>query len=615
MLKIEELTDLWSWATQHHADYKRRSRVSDLMVQGKWNVIWADLAVAEHDPLVENLYIEALEDKAAAAAAIAPFIEVAPTRGTRDDRAERDAQLRRRVFISMMRDSLLEDKQQAFYFDWFQHGLCAVGPWCNWNKDPRYPFLVRFDPRTVYPIAFDSNDQASQVLIIKYRRTADLQHDPVAAEYALPFLRQQVEAKGKKLPVAVQEVWYMDDQQWGLAYGVSQDMDAELFRYVSPLGHLSNPTAVWAIEPHEHRMEGCPATVKVRRTPDGEIRGALDPMIPNLRVAQNVMARILEDLERNIYAPDLIEGVQNPEEWGPGALMIGTGDGKMRYESARRPANMEALQQVAMQTGFARGAAAFPQQRSGEPGASIASAKAVTASMGSYSVQQGWSQRDIALFYRMALSRLANFDEQWCGGGRKEITGWDEGEIYTDKYDPAVFWKGDYRLEVGFHNIGLDEANFIARLGVAKNMGGLARRTFMRKSGLVDNPLAEEREIALENVTDAFQALMFAQASSGNPDPLIRFAKAIDGDQTTARQAAMSVIKELFTVPEGGGGGAPGGPGGGGPDAMMQMQSLQQGGIPGQAEGLPPVGAALAGMLPAGQVPAAAAAGQGVFGG
>ena len=602
----KSLIDLWRWSVAKHSDWKRRSRVSDLMVQGKWNVIWQDLTVAEHDPLVENLYAEALEDKAAAAASIVPFIEVAPTRGTRDDRAERDAQLRRRVFISLMQDSCLEEKQQAFYFDWFQHGLCAAVPWVNWNVTPREPFLIRMDPRYVFPVAFDSNDRCSACLIIKYRRVVDLENDPVASEYALPMLRRSVESKSKRLPEAVQEIWWMDQTEWGLAYGYSPDMDGNLFRYVSPMNRPGQGAELhWAVRPHEHRLDGCPAVLKLRRSPDGEIRGALDQMIPNLRVAQNVMARLLEQLERNTYAPDMIEGVRNPEDFGPGQLLIGTGDGTMRYQSASKPMNIEALQQVGLQTQFARGAGAFPQQRSGEFGASIASAKAVSSAMGSYSVQQGWSQRDIALFYRSGLSRLANFDEIWCPG-RKEVTGWDEGEIYTDRYDPSTFWKQDYRLEVGFHNLGLDEHNYLIRLGVAKNMGGLARRSFMRKSGLVDNPLSEEREMALEQVTDAFQALMFQQASSGNPDPLMRFAREIDGDQTSARAAAMKVIKELYTVPEKGQPGQPGMPN---PSQVTQMvSSLEQGGIPGQAEHLPELSGALASILPAGNVPALAQA-------
>lgn len=393
----------------------------------------------------------------------------------------------------------------------------------------------------------------------------------------------------------------MDADTWGLAYGWAPDMDSNLFSYMAPTGEMGAGSMIrWAVPPHPHRLDGCPAILKARRAPDGQIRGALDPMIPNLRVAQNVMARILEDLERNVYAPDLIEGVENPEDFGPGALLIGTGEGRMRYETARRPANLEALQQVALQTEYARGAAAFPQQRSGEFGASIASAKAVSSAMGSYSVQQGWSQRDVALFYRNCLSRLANFDEQWCPG-QKEITGWDEGEIYTDRYDPSAFWKGDYRVEVGFHNVGLDEHNYLIRLGVAKNMGGLARRSFMRKSGLVDNPLGEEREIALENVTDAFQALMFQQASAGNPEPLSRFAREVDGDKGSVRQAAMRVIRDLYTVPEQG----QGSQGEGTPSQVTQMvRSMEQGGIPGQAEALPEVGGGLASILPPGAVPA-----------
>jgi len=100
---------------------------------------------------------------------------------------------------------------------------------------------------------------------------------------------------------------------------------------------------------------------------------------------------------------------------------------------------------------------------------------------------------------------------------------------------------------------------------------------------------------------------MFQQAAAGNPDPLMRFAREIDGDQTSARSAAMKVIKELYTVPQGGAGAGGGGPGAGGPgDIIQQVRSMQQGGIPGQAEQLPQVGGGLRTMLPAGNVPALA---------
>jgi len=59
-----------------------------------------------------------------------------------------------------------------------------------------------------------------------------------------------------------------------------------------------------------------------------------------------------------------------------------------------------------------------------------------------------------------------------------------------------------------FHNIGLGRARTIwCGWGWRKQMGGLARRTFMRKSGLVDNPAGGgAAEIRVEAVTDGFLA-------------------------------------------------------------------------------------------------------------
>jgi len=75
----------------------------------------------------------------------------------------------------------MDERQQAFYFDWFGHGGAFVIPWVDWAASERHPFLVRMDPRWAYPIAFDSKEQLTQILFIKYRRTADLEHDPVAS--------------------------------------------------------------------------------------------------------------------------------------------------------------------------------------------------------------------------------------------------------------------------------------------------------------------------------------------------------------------------------------------------------------------------------------------------
>ncbi len=82
--------------------------------------------------------------------------------------------------------------------------------------------------------------------------------------------------------------------------------------------------------------------------------------------------------------------------------------------------------------------------------------------------------------------------------------------------------------------------------------------------------------------------------------PLIELVEPIDGDKITARAAIMEAVKKAQTVKAN----IPGTPG---PDPVRdgqgQVESLAQGGIPGQAAGLPgppDVSESLNRMLPPG---------------
>jgi len=605
MPTINELVHIRTDALNRHRQWKQRSLTSDLIVQGRWQAIWPDLTVEENEPTVENIYIEALEDKAAAAGAGIPFVDVAPTRGTREDRAERVAQQRRRAFISFMRDSDLYGEQVQWYMDWLQHGAMFGMPW-TLPDEPWYPFAIRLDPRFVYPIAHDSRGRLSAALFIRNRTAAD-----IASDFPNNETVNRRIPKWREENLDLEEIWYLDKNEWGVAISTAGTDGMGSFRYVSPTQKEPslNPSAEWIIEPHPHRLSHCPLVERRKVTGDGEYRGALDPMIPQLKHAHNLMSQLLLDVSRNVFAPILVDGVENPEDIGPEAILLGDGTGASRIEYPRPPMNFEAMQQVAAQIVAARNVGAFPQQRSGDFGASIASAKGVSAVMGQYNTQQAWAQRDLSVFYSELLSRLAEYDEQWCGGYRKEIRGYDEGEMFTDKYDPAKFWKGDYRVHVGFHGEGLDKQAHTTYLAMIRNMGGMSMRSFMRLSGAVDNPLQEEREQALEQRDMAFMSFVMQQAQAGNMEPLRRFSELVDGDTETARSAISKVIAEMFAVPtEGPAAGMPGMGGTGNPgDVVEAARSLASGGIPGNAEGQRPlIGGDLAGLLPAGLGRAAA---------
>ena len=97
---LTELREARDWAVNIHRPWKQNLTSNDLVAGGKWNTVWDDLTVDVMDPQVENLYLEALTDKAAAARAIEPLIFVGPTTGTRKDQGEKNAERKRKVFRS-----------------------------------------------------------------------------------------------------------------------------------------------------------------------------------------------------------------------------------------------------------------------------------------------------------------------------------------------------------------------------------------------------------------------------------------------------------------------------------------------------------------------------------
>ena len=613
----KDLTDIREHFLEKHRDWKVRLRTQDLIHQRKWATVWPDLTEQVVEPVVEHVYNEALMDKAASAAGITPFVSVAPTRGTKEDRAERNAQLRRRVFMSVMRDSEIADIQTSWAFDWLQAGAMFTSPWKDWdwygNGGDNHPYLVHHDPRHTYPVAHNSRGELTAGFVLKYRRIADLVSEYGANYPPLQNLKQWGTTSGRQLPETVEEFWWFDDRQWGVALLGTAEVTAPFFRYVNPVTRLSNdPYVQWLVPLEDHGMGGCPLVEKKKQSADSEYRGVLEDAIPQLKVAQQTMLRILEDLEFQTAAPLVADNIDNLDEFGAGQIMVGDGEGPPSLEAVRMPSNFEAHGLVASSIEGARNVVHYPKQRSGDPGASISSGKATFAIQGGFNSQLAWNQRDLATLYRRALVRTADFDEKHCQG-RKEILGWDEGEFYTDKYDSKTFWRGDHRVEVGFHRVGLEEQQHLSRVLMLQSIGGMSMRTAMRLSGMIDNPLFEESEIAEEMSMKSFLGFMAQQAAEGNLDPWRKFNEKVDEGEMTARAAAKATIDEMFAVPAGSG--AEGG-GGRSPDQVLGMQrSLEAGGVPGRAEGQPPgVGPALAGALPAGIRKTAATAGPGASG-
>lgn len=587
-----------------HREWKRRSLTLDAIASDKWQTVWDDLTVDVGEPLVENELLEALEDKAAAAASVPPKVHVAATRGTRGDRAERVAEQRRRVFRSYWDRSFLDKRVIKWYLDWWAHGAAYATPWCDlYNRDgslkppeERFPYLIRLDPRVTFPLAHNSQGRLTAVVNTRMRSLADLKNEygPDHPGVRLLEFRWQRANPERRLGV-VEETWFFDEDQWAVAVSArTTPAWVDAYRYVASYGEPAGRIDEWLMPPTSHGLNWCPVAEGKRESWDDQYRSPLDSVIPRLKVAQNLMARYLEDVSDSIFGPVVMEGIINPEDFGPNARLLGDGSGNARVEFPRKPTNFEARQATVDQLAMSRRQAKHPEQRSGEAGASIVSARGTNALMGSFNDELRTAHTDIAHLLQWGNVLTANYDEVHCFG-RKTVEGFETGAAWVETYDAASLFRGDFRNEVTYGSAtGLDRQNLMSMMALGRNMQAISRRTFMTETGLVEDVLAEERDMLIENMSTALEGILVSQAMSGNAVPLQLLVDAVDDDSKSIRQAVFEVARKMQLIPANGPAGTSPQP-----DPLREVASLEAGGT-GVADGMSDMGASMRRAMPDG---------------
>jgi len=603
-LTAKDLNVRREWAIREFRYWKDDIATADAIYNDQWSVALGDDWVEESEPLVENIYSQAVEDKALTAGIVLPVLKVPPKRGTRADRGERSAQVRRRVMMSTWERSKVSRNLPVWFMNLFHTGAMYTIPWTNWmamNGAPnpsnkRFPFIMKVNARNVYPLGHDPIGTLNEAMVITRRRKLEIEQ-----EYGVGAL--DMFRRGRSEPDDwFEETWYMNEREWGVAFGDPQMGSGDDF-YRTDLDTVneSNSLAMeWIREPEPHLLPGCPITEAKWPTVDARYRGPVMDVIPTMKTANTFMKRLLDDLSANIFAPVVADNIENIDEWGPGAIMVGDGQGPANITHARAPVNFEAQQVIGQLVEQARHQAMEPAQRAGDPQASIVSGKGTTSLLGAFNMELAVAQREMTHLLQRSTAMTAALDELWCAGP-KQIIGVDEGADFEETYDAAAVFDGDYRNIVTYaERSGLDANQHLTTIATMRNMEGFSLRTFMEKSGLVDNPLQEERTIAIENLSKLFYAAILPQQiEAGNIQLIQEFIEAIDDDKMTVNQAVLDAIKK--SQPTGqpqGPGGVPGGPGAP-PDTVREQRSLASGGIPGNAEGLPPPpGADLLSLLP-----------------
>jgi hypothetical protein len=586
MMTLEHLTEIRREAVIRYQGWKTRSLTLTTMLADEWQTIWDDLSASWGEPLVENLALETITDRASTSAEAAPQIIVPGRKGTTRQRGEKSAEKRRRVYQSYLEYGDFARLRHRLFMDRLVHGAICAMPWTDLKDSDgrelrpaeRHPYPVRIDPRTVYPLAFDSRGRMSAVFFTRTRSIKELMAEwgedhPGVQEAVVQFRLAHGITKHFDF---VEETWYFDDRTWAVAISARPIPNTYAFtQYNTRYDHRMDTLRIdtWLQPPIEHGLDRCPVVFRSRITFDGEFRSEIDAMLPRLKQAQNLMARYLDQLYDNVYGPVVIQGIINPEDYGPQAKLIGDGSGTARVEYPRPNSDFEVRQATMDQLEQARRQGFQPASRAGDPQSGWTTGRGQEKLLGGFSGQVAAAQDDVAHLLRHVLSLCAQWDEVHCteDGVTKAVDVTEASLPAVEKYNPRSLFAGDWAVNVDYGPArGLDQQSLISTLGLADNMKLVPKKMLIERSGLVPDVLQAQRDMAMEAARDAMIALLFQQAQEGNDVPLHKFYEYMDDDTLTVDEAIMKVVEESRTQAAAGPG-MPPGPEGAGPEGAMAM--------------------------------------------
>lgn len=565
---IGNLRDRRDYLINLHAAHKDRVETVTNVANGDWTVEWPDLAQTEEAPTVANQVELGIAHWSAVGGAILPSIKV-PINKAADRRKEKAAARKReRRVKELWEASNASELASLWWADYAGAGSAIMGAWVNFEeKNPakRNPYLVRYDPRHTYPLK-DSNGNITELLVARRISRAE-----VAAKYpewADVFKRSDDEQ--------IEEwFWYTKDR---VMYQIV-DVSAE--------GRKTNRNLTLVDE--EWPLGFVPAWEVTPPTFDGQRRGLFDQSIHILRTMQRLMLMTIMSTEEHAFPAIGHYDVVNPEDFGPGASIVYR-SAEGRIDRLGPSSHFDVKDLVARLSEEAAKQSIYPQQLSGDPGASIVSARGISASMGALDARLAVAHKQFEVGFGKVSGFLLALDEQFCDGVKTivgDLRDQSDAEDYEPSKDVAGSWVVNCTYGIG---AGSEPSNIEMRLNMNLSSGLISRETARQQLPFLEDPDAEPVKQLREALQDAIITGVMQVSAQGDPSLA---AKALDLLQNDSKDFD-SVMKELVGVilapPEQAPGMDPAAA------SVQGAESLARGGIPGNAEqapagaGLPPLG-------------------------
>lgn len=569
--QIHHLRDRRDWLVDMHRAHKDRLETITNVVNGQWYTEWPDLTETPEAPTVANQVELGVAHWSAIGGAILPSIKV-PVNKAADRRKEKAAaRKRQRRVMELWESSNMSELASLWWGDYAGAGSAFLGAWVNFEeKDPakRNPYAIRFDPRHCYPLK-DQNGNVTEMLVA--RRISKGEVAARHPEWAGVFKNTDDEK--------IEEwFWYSKDR---VLYQLV-DISAE--------GRKTNRNIT--LVDKEWDLGFVPVHEVVLPTFDGQRRGLFDQSIHILRTMQRLMIMTIMSTEENAFPAIASYDVVNPEDFGPGAdIRYRSPEGKI--DRLGPASHFDVKDLVARLGEEAAKQSIYPQQLSGEPGASIVSSRGIKASMGALDARLAVAHKQFEVGFGKLSGFLLAMDEVFCYGDKTivgDLRDTSPAEDYNPVKDVAGSWVVSTTYGIG---AGSDPANVEMRLNMNLTSQLISRETARNQLPFLEDPDAEPVLIFREAMQGALTAGIIAMSQGGDPAMAAEALKLMQSDDIDFDALLSELVEKVLMAP----------PEEASPEDVVQgAESLARGGIPGQAEqgppagggmGLPPLGAML----------------------
>ncbi len=507
-----------------HGSWKKRIARVDAIVDNNWGTVWPDGTVTADEAKIADNITSDLEDLTALVSGPEPSVMVPAISDT--DKDQRTAAKLRQVIATYRQINNRPRQRQRLAMDLIATGLACEVIWPDFSSG--YPRFIRKNPRIVYPDPDCIDPDELSSLVVAYVQKARLLKKAYPSFNPADMFTSMERRDWESRDVNVYEYY---DADWCLKVAATAAKGNRNYRCV----------VLAAVPNHTGQIL---ASIALRTTPDGRIRGQFDKAIAPLGTANKMMELKLAQMADEIFATKIVRGIfDNPDDYGPGGTLYTTDyqAGISREETARSSADF--YNDINMLIGASREASGVPPARHGTVEQNIISAQGINALQGKYvtlvSTYQGW----IADLERRSNSKALAVDQMYLDY-EKPMSGVLGGASFTGLYVPSLDIAGrfDNRVTYGAAS-GLDAYNRNLMLVQQQQYSIVSQRYVREQQPDLPDPVAMEADIAREAVVAGILA-RYQDPQASDEQTQLRFASLVAQGKTVL-EAADILGKEV----------------------------------------------------------------------